>query len=80
MLRRSFVPWVRIMRIHLMHHPRSRDGSSTFRTETPRDHPREEEEDHHHAPQDRPQEEEGVEAVEGHSHYPDTPCNQLKNF
>ena len=77
-----------------MHHPKSRDGSLTFQTGTPKDHPPEEEEgDHRHTPQDHPleegaeeegaeEEEAGVEeAVEEHSLYPDThPPHQLKNF
>ena len=61
----------------------------TFQTEIPEDHPREEE-GHHHAPQGHPQEEEveeavvaveGAEAVEEHSHCPDTHLpNQQKSF
>ena len=74
-------PWDRITRIHLTHHPKSRDGSSMSQIEIRGDHPREGEEGHH-TPQDRPREE-GVE-VEGeeeHFHYPDTHLpSQLKNF
>ena len=77
------------MQIRPTHHPRFRDGSSTFQTETLGDRPREEEEaHHHHAPQDHPQEEveaeaavEAVEVVEEHSRYLDTRLlNQLKSF
>ena len=83
--------WVQITRTRLTYHLRSHDGSLTFPTGTPEDHPRgEEEENHHHVPQDHPpevvevvevvevaEEEEGVEC----SHYPDTHLpNQLKNF
>ena len=77
-----------------MHHPRSHDGNLTFPTGTPEDHPQgEEEEDHHHTPQDHLQEvveeAEVVEVVEAaeeevageHFHYPDTRLpNQLKSF
>ena len=63
------MPWVQITRIHPTHHPKSRDGSSTFQIETLGGRPQEEEEDHHHhAPQDHPweavEEEEVVEVEE----------------
>ena len=90
----SSEPWVRTTRIHLTHHPRSRDGSSTFQTETLGECLPEEEEGHHHGPQDHLPEvvevveavevvevEEAVEAGEEHFHYLDTRLpNQLKNF
>ena len=51
-----------------MHHPKSRDGSSTFQTGTPKDHPPEEGEgdqgDLRHTPQDHPLEEGAVEEAE----------------
>ena len=77
------------MQTHLMHHLKSRDGSSTFRIETLGDHLlEEEEEDPHRALQDYPPEgAEGAEVVEvaeeegEHSHYPDTHLpNQPKSF
>ena len=47
-----------------MHHPKSRDGSLTFQTGTPKDHPPEEGEgDHRHTPRDHPREEGAEEEV-----------------
>ena len=75
-----------------MRHPKSRDGSLTFQTETPEDRPPEEEEgDHRHTLQDHPQVEvegaeevvevvEEEEAVEEHFHCLGTHLpNQLKS-
>ena len=65
-----------------MYHPKSRDGSLTFQTGTPKNHPLEEGEgDHRHTPQDHPLAEGAEGAAEEHSLYPDThPPHQLKNF
>ena len=76
-----------------MRHPKSRDGSLTFQTETPEDHPPEGEEgDHRRTLQDHLQveeveeveaeeAEEAEEAVEEHFHCLDTHLpNQLKSF
>ena len=73
-----------------MHHHKFRDGSSTSQIEILGDHPQEEE-DHHRAPRDHPQEEVeveaaeavevGAEAVEEHSHCQDTRLpSLLKSF
>ena len=83
-----FAPWGRTTQTHQTHHLKSRGGSSTYQIEILRDHPQGKG-DHHHAPQDHPQEVEvGVaeavaeaEAGEEHSHYQDMrPPSRLKSF
>ena len=84
--------WDRTTRIRLTHHPKSRDGSSTFPTETLEDRPQEGGAgDHQRALPDPLQEaaevaevaevaEEAEEAGE-HSHYPGMHLpNQQRNF